>query len=226
MKFILSKKIKYYVKINSKIIFIIGVSIAIFISLINSKYKLVYSVSINNNVLGYSTDNNVLEDIKKEIQGQTNKNFNNIEIAEKIKFEKKLVQKSKISNNEQLKNKIKDNIQITYKYYDVLLNGKRSIAKVNNIEDASKVIDIAKSEVNDIEKENLNIMIIEKLSENLADIEIKKIEDLEIEIKNTFKEIYIAEKRIKEEQDRKDSLKDISGIKIAVVPVVGNITSR
>ena len=191
MKFILSKKIKYYVKINSKIIFIIGVSIAIFISLINSKYKLVYSVSINNNVLGYSTDNNVLEDIKKEIQGQTNKNFNNIEIAEKIKFEKKLVQKSKISNNEQLKNKIKDNIQITYKYYDVLLNGKRSIAKVNNIEDASKVIDIAKSEVNDIEKENLNIMIIEKLSENLADIEIKKIEDLEIEIKNTFKEIYI-----------------------------------
>ena len=226
MNFILSKKIKSYIKINTKVFFTIIIAIAVFIGMISIKYKSVYAVNINNKIIGYTKDKIILEEIKEEIKKCTDKNIQSIKIAEEAEFQKMLITKKEKINHKELVNKIQDSIEITYKYYEVLLNGKIMIAKVNSIEEASKVIELAKEELNENDKNNVDLMIVEKFTEIVDDVDTVKIEYAKNEIERTFKDKYITEKKLQEEKERVENLKDISGVKIAVIPVTGRITSR
>ena len=223
MKFILKNKLKYYTKEILKYFNIAVIAFGLIIAIILIKYRPVYKVSISGEEIGYIENIQAFEEnLKQDIIEQEDKNVDNIDIKSNPEYELKLVNRTLKTNEQEVTSEMEDEVVVTYKYYDIAYKNE-TIESVNTIEEAKEL-------VNELKKENenkeLDLSIIEKYTINEQEVDTSNIEVAKTETKNILTQKIEEEEKQKAEEERINSLPEINGIKLAVTPVTGTITSR
>ena len=194
-----------------KCVSIFFVLLVIIIAIILIKYKPVYAVTISGEVVGYVGDKVNLESrISDEILAH-NGNVAFVTMKQFPEYKLQLVNRTEKTNENEIVQSLKDNAEITYKYYAVTFNDDIK-GYLNTLEEAEQL-------VSEIKKENngnldLNIGIREYYTVNVDDA--KKIEE------NT--NVVVAKEQIEESIDKES--RTVNGVYLATVPVQGVITSR
>ncbi len=206
MKFILDKQIKHCTKDIIKYIKIVTIALLIIVSIIFIKYKPVCSVSILGEQIGYISNKNQLEQKIQEYTKKENVAYIQTLAVPEYKF-------SFIKNNEEIDennvfNKIKAQIKITYQYYAVTIDGNQK-AVVKTLDEAEKLVNEAKKEYKN--NECVNIGINKVYTKNQEEY---KVENIEIAKKEVTKELEKIEKA------------SVNGVYLEQKPITGVITSR
>lgn len=220
---LINNKLKYYAKEIFKYFNITIIALGLIIAIILIKYKPTYKVSISGKEVGYVQNKEAFEEsIKQSIINNETKNVDAIDFKAVPEYELKLVDKElKTSEEEIAKNVVQEDIVVTYKYYEIALNDK-IIDSVNTIEEAEEVINTVKEE----NEEELNLNVIEKYTNNSDEINTSEIEIAKVDAKAKVSEEIEEEKKQKEEEERINNMPSINGIKLAVLPITGTISSR
>lgn len=218
MNFILNIKLKYYTKEVLKYFNIAIIALGFIVAIILIKYEPIYKVSISGEELGYIKNKEDFEEnIKATVIKNEEKNIDNIELVENPEYELKLVNRTLKNNETEVAEKMQENLKITYKYYEIALNNK-TVNSVNTLEEAEQLV----TNVNENKNEELGLSIVEKYTDNKEEVKTESLEVAEAKVKIAMND----EKKVIEEQKRYDSLPEIKGIKLAVTPLSGRITSR
>ena len=193
------------------------------IAIVLIKYRPVYKVSISGEELGYIENiQSFEENLKNEIISGETKNVDSINLSEEPEYELKLINRTLETNEKEIATEIEDEVVVTYKYYDVAYKNE-TIQSVNTIEEAEEI-------VNEIRENNseqdVDLTIIEKYTENEEEVQTSELEVAKTETQTIVAERIAEEQKQKEEEERINSLPDINGIKLAVTPIEGTITSR
>ena len=223
MKFILKNKLKYYTKEVIKYFNIAIIAFGFIIAIVLIKYRPVYKVSISGEEIGYIENIQAFEEnLKNEIISGETKNVDSINLSEEPEYELKLVNRTLETNESQIATEIEDEVVVTYKYYDVAYKNE-TIQSVDTIEEAEEIVNEIKE--NNSEQE-VDLTIIEKYTENEEEVQTSELEVAKTETQTIVAERIAEEQKQKEEEERINSLPDINGIKLAVTPIEGTITSR
>lgn len=216
--YILNKKLKYYTKEIFKYFNITLIAFGFITAIILIKYKPIYEVSISGEEVGYVQNKEAFEEsIKENIITNNEKNIDTVDLTETPEYELKLVDRTLKTNEDQITEKIEENIVVTYKYYEIALNNEK-VDSVDTIEEAEEVL----NEIKANNPEELNLTIVEKYTQNEEEAQTTDIEVAKADIQTKVAEAIEKQK----EQERIDSLPEVNGIKLAVKPVSGTITSR
>ena len=164
------------------------------------KYKPVYAVTIDNTQVGYVVSKDEIEkNIEENILSYNSKNVDTVEL------EKTNEQDVLIATQKQM--------EITYKYYQIALNNN-VIETVDAYEDAQNIIDEIKQ---DEKNKDVDLKIIEQTTKNAEEVKTNSVEVAKTTIS----------KAVNNETKTQDSvIGEVQGIKIAVKPISGIITSR
>lgn len=207
MKFILNKQIKYYTKEGFKLVNLVAIALFIIIAIILMKYKLVCSVSISGEHIGYVQNKELIEEKLNNmlaLEGTNNIAYINYDIPEySLTF---------ISNNTEVDDdyviaQIEENAKVTYKYYAVTLNGEQK-SVVDSLEEAENLVADMKKKYEDIK---FTIGINELYTQDLNEYET-------VDIK-------VATKAVNKELKKIDDA-SVNGVYLAQKPISGIITSR
>lgn len=158
------------------------------------------------------------ETIKNDLIIASDKNIETIDMKENPKYELKLVDRTLKTDEDQIINKVEEDLIITYKYYEIALNNEK-IDSVNTIEEAEELIGEMKEENSDKE---LELSIIEKYTQNEEEVETTELETAKKEAQTKIEE----QLQKQEEKEKQDAMPEINGIKLATNPIIGTITSR
>ena len=193
------------------------------IAIVLIKYRPVYKVSISGEELGYIENIQAFEEnLKNEIISGQTKNVDSINLSEEPEYELKLINRTLETNEKEIATEIEDEVVVTYKYYDVAYKNE-TIQSVNTIEEAEEIVNEIKENNNE---QDVDLTIIEKYTENEEEVNTSELEVAKTEIQTIVAEKIEEEQKQKEEEERINSLPDINGIKLAVTPIEGTITSR
>lgn len=194
----------------TKLINIIAIALFLVIGIVLIKYKPVYEVYYKDIKLGYINNKNKFEDlINSELFENENENIAYTDLEEAPIYELKLVDRNEKSSEEDVLVGIKENSDITYFKYAIVVKGK-STETVNSIDEAENIVKQIKEQQND----DIDISI-----QKVYTKDINKTENIEIaQVVNTINE------DIKEQE--KIEASTINGIYLSVNPTSGNITSR
>lgn len=223
MNYILKQKIKYYTKEVLKYFNITLIALGFIITIILIKYKPMYEVSISGEEVGYIQNKEALEEsIKEDILKNEDKNIDTIDIKTNPEYELKLVDRTIETKEEEIVETIQQDVDITYKYYEIALDNQ-TIDTVNTIEEAEELVNHVKEQN---KEQELDLSIIEKYTHNEEEVQTTDIEvaknDIQEKVTQQLEEI----EKQKEEEERINSMPEINGIKLAYVPVTGTISSR
>ena len=223
MKFILKNKLKYYTKEVMKYFNIAIIAFGFIIAIVLIKYRPVYKVSISGEELGYIENiQSFEENLKNEIICGETKNVDSINLSEEPEYELKLINRTLETNEKEIATEIEDEVVVTYKYYDVAYKNE-TIQSVNTIEEAEEIVNEIKENNSE---QDVDLTIIEKYTENEEEVNTSELEVAKTETQTIVAEKIEEEQKQKEEEERINSLPDINGIKLAVTPIEGRITSR
>lgn len=195
------------------------IALGFIIAIILIKYKPVYEVKISGEEVGYIQNKDALEESVKEsiLTANTNKNIDSITITQNPEYELKLINRTQETNEEEIINKIEENVDITYKYYEIAINNE-TVEQVNTVEEAEELIESIKEK----KAEELDLSIVEKYTENEDEVKVKDVEIAKNEIEDKITKI----EEEKERKEQEEKMPSVNGIKLAVLPVNGIITSR
>ena len=193
------------------------------IAIVLIKYKPIYKVSVSGEEIGYVQNKVALEEtLKEDVIATEDKNIETIDIKTNPEYELKLVSRTEETNEEEIVEKLKENIDITYKYYEIALNNE-IIETVDTSEEAEELVKEIKEQNQDKE---INLSIAERYTSNEEEIKTTDLEVAKQNISTTVEKTLIEQQKQKEEEERIKNLPDINGIKLAVTPISGTITSR
>ena len=193
------------------------------IAIVLIKYRPVYKVSISGEELGYIENIQAFEEnLKNEIISEETKNVDSINLSEEPEYELKLINRTLETNEKEIATEIEDEVVVTYKYYDVAYKNE-TIQSVNTIEEAEEIVNEIKENNSE---QDVDLTIIEKYTENEEEVNTSELEVAKTETQTIVAEKIEEEQKQKEEEERINSLPDINGIKLAVTPIEGRITSR
>lgn len=215
MTFILKRRILYHTRKSVKCISIFFILLAIIIGMILFKYKPVYAVTIAGETVGYANDKVELESrINSEVLGHSG-NVAFVTMNQFPEYKLEFVNRTEKTNEDEIISSLKQNAEITYKYYAVTIN--------NDVKGYLNTLDEAEQLVADIKEEHkgnldLDIGIREYYTVNVDDAE--KIE----QTTNMVLAKEELENSVEEYIDRET--KTVNGIYLATVPVQGVVTSR
>lgn len=194
-----------------------AVALGVIIAIILLKYKPTYKVTLSGQEIGYVDSETELESrIQEEIIGMKGKNIDFVSLNEMPSYELKLVSRTQETNEEEILIALKENANIMYKYYAVILNNE-TVGLVDNLEEA----EIAVNEIKEKNKNKtikLDLSIIPNYTENMDTV--------------TLETVQVAQARVEQKvaalikQDQKTKKPIVNGILLAVTPVQGRITSR
>ena len=177
-----------------------------------TKYRPVYAVTIGNENVGYVENKEDFEkEIEKNIINYKAKNVDSVEIKETPTYELKFVDRQEATNEKEIIMAMQKDMTITYKYYEIALD-KKVIQAVDNKDEAEKLIKELKSK-----HKGIKLTLTEKETKKAEEINTKSIEVA----KKTF-----TEKIVADEKKAASVIGEVKGIKLAVKPVQGIITSR
>ncbi len=219
MDFILYRRLKFYTKEFLKIFNIVIIALDFIITIVLIKYKPMYKVNIAGEEIGYVENTQELEEkVVSKIENNNNKNIDNITFNEQPEYELKLVDRTENTDEDSLINDFENNMTVTYKYYEVAIDNN-TVEKLNTKEEAEEVVKNVKEKSKD---ENINLGITEKYTIDNEEIDTSNVEVAKQNVQENV-ENKIEEEKQKEEEEK---LPNINGIKIAVTPIEGSITSR
>lgn len=188
------------------------------------KYKPTYIVSLSGEQIGYTNNKKALEEkINNDILGYTAKNVDTVTLDEKPNYELKLVDRMQDTNEEEILVALQKNMKITYKYYEIALN--------NDVIDSVDTLEDAESLVNSLKEENpnkeLGLTIQDKCTENIEEIKTDSVEVAKASVNEKITELN-KKTTVITSGDIVNNTKDetVNGIKLAVRPVSGTISSR
>ena len=190
------------------------------VAIILIKYKPMYKVSISGEELGYVESKLALEEsVKEDIINDSNKNVETVDLKEQPIYELKLVNRNENTEEDKIIEKTKEDATVTYKYYEVALNNN-VVETVDTSKEAEELVSEIK---NDGINENINLSIVEKYTSNSEEIKTNDLEVAKVNIENKVSETI---KEIEKQEEEKNAIADINGIKLATLPVTGTISSR
>ncbi len=210
MEYISIKKLKFYTKETIKFFNIALIAIGFIIAIILIKYKPMYEVKIEGTTIGYVENKKSLnEKIQENVENYSKENIESAELTAKPEYEFKLVNKSQDENEDEVIIALQNELEITYKYYEIASNNE-VIEKVKDEETAEKLV----NEIKELSNNEVELTINEKTIKASEEIQI---DELEVAKENTVEKLNI---------DTTESIADINGIKVATLPVTGTISSR
>ena len=223
MDFILKKKLKFYTKEFLKIFNITIIAFGLIIAIILIKYKPMYKVSISGEKLGYIENKQALEEtLKEEITENSSKTIEDISLNAQPEYELKLVNRTENTEEKEVVQELKEEVTVTYKYYEIAVQ-ENVVEKVNTSEEAEELVNEIKEE-ND--SEEINLSIVEKYTQNEEEANTSELEVAKANVQDTVQTAIAEIEQQKEEEERWNALPTINGIKLAVTPIEGRITSR
>ena len=223
MDFILKKKLKFYTKEFLKFFNITMIALGIIIAIILIKYKPMYKVSISGEELGYVENKQALEEtVKEEITENTDKTIEDISLNKEPEYELKLVSRTENTEEKEVVQELKEEATVTYKYYEIAVQ-ETVVEKVNTSEEAEELVNEIKEE-ND--SEEIDLSIVEKYTQNEEEVNTSDLEVAKVNVQETVQTAIEEIEQQKEEKERWNALPSINGIKLAVTPIEGTITSR
>ncbi len=177
------------------------------------KYKPIYEVKLSGETVGYIENKDEFKKmINADIKNYKSKNVAEVEIKEEPEYELKLVAKKQETNENDIIVDMQKDMTIKYKYFDIYMNQEK-IDSVDNLEDAQNITEDVKQKDDKIELE-----IKENVTENEDEI---KTNSIDVAKQNVLTKLDLIEEKKKEDEKR-----TINGIKLAVLPVQGTISSR
>ena len=189
------------------------------IAIILIKYKPMYKISISGQEIGYVENKQALEEtLKKEIIETTDKNVDDIALNEQPEYELKLINRTENTEDNHFIEELKEDIIITYKYYEIAIEEK----VVEKVDTSTEAEELANEIKQDNTQEDMKLSIVEKYTQNVDEIDTSTLEVAKVTIQEKVKSAIQQIKQQKEEE----ALPSVNGIKLAVVPVEGSITSR
>lgn len=197
------------------------VAFGFIIAIILIKYKPIYQVSISGEQLGYVQNKEAFEEVLKENAIVEGKNVDNVVLKTNPEYELKLVDRTLDTNEEELVSEIKEDVVVTYKYYEIAV-ANQTVETVNTKEEAEELVEQLKEN----ELDNVDLSIIEKYTEEAETIDTTSLEVAKSTIEEKVEQKAEEVQKQKEEQEKLDKMPSINGIKLAVQPVSGVITSR
>lgn len=223
MDFILKKKLKFYTKEFLKFFNITMIALGIIIAIIFIKYKPMYKVSISGEELGYVENKQALEEtLKEEITESSDKTIEDISLNKEPEYELKLVSRTENTEEKEVAQELKEETTVTYKYYEIAVQ-ENVVEKVNTSEEAEELVNEIKEE-ND--SEEIDLSIVEKYTQNEEEVDTSDLEVAKANVQETVQTAIEEIAQQKEEEERWNALPSINGIKLAVTPIEGTITSR
>ena len=210
MEYISIKILKFYTKETIKFFNIALIAIGFIIAIILIKYKPMYEVKIEGTTIGYVENKKSLnEKIQENVENYSKENIESAELTATPEYELKLVNKSQDENEDEVIIALQNELEITYKYYEIASNNE-VLENVKDEETAEKLV----NEIKELSNNEVELTINEKTTKALEEIQI---DDLEVAKENTVEKLNI---------DTTESIEDINGIKVATLPVTGTISSR
>lgn len=178
------------------------------------KYKPVYAVTIDNTQVGYVVSKDEIEkNIEENILSYNSKNVDTVELKKAPTYKLKFVDRQEKTNEQDVLIATQKQMEITYKYYQIALNNN-VIETVDAYEDAQNIIDEIKQ---DEKNKDVDLKIIEQTTKNAEEVKTNSVEVAKTTIS----------KAVNNETKTQDSvIGEVQGIKIAVKPISGIITSR
>ncbi len=178
------------------------------------KYKPVYAVTIDNTQVGYVVSKDEIEkNIEENILSYNSKNVDTVELKKTPTYELKFVDRQEKTNEQDVLIAAQKQMEITYKYYQIALNNN-VIETVDAYEDAQNIIDEIKQ---DEKNKDVDLKIIEQTTKSAEEVKTNSVEVAKTTIS----------KAVNNETKTQDSvIGEVQGIKIAVKPISGIITSR
>ena len=223
MDFILKKKLKFYTKEFLKFFNIIVIAFGFIIAIVFIKYKPMYKVSISGEEIGYVEDKQALEEtLKEEITENTSKTIEDIQLNDEPEYELKLVNRAEDTEDKTLVEELKEEVTVTYKYYEIAVQ-ETVVEKVDTSEEAEELINEIKEQNN---SEDIDFSIVEKYTQNEEEANTSDLEVAKANVQETVQTAIEEIEQQKEEEERWNALPSINGIKLAVTPIEGRITSR
>lgn len=198
------------------IIMLLGLILTI--AMLAIKYKPVYVVKVNDEILGYiENEESFKNKINEKIINNNGENIDSVSLYKEPQYELELIKRNKETNESEIIVKLEETAITTYKFYAVTLDGKTQ-EYVDTLEEAKKVVEKIDSEYkgNDLD---LDISIDEKYTQNAEDVKTDNVEVAETSLEDEIEKIL-------EKQEAKKALATINGINLSVLPVSGTITSR
>ena len=182
-----------------------------------------YKVSISGEELGYVENKQALEEtVKEEITENTDKTIEDISLNKEPEYELKLVSRTENTEEKEVVQELKEEATVTYKYYEIAVQ-ETVVEKVNTSEEAEELVNEIKEE-ND--SEEIDLSIVEKYTQNEEEVNTSDLEVAKVNVQETVQTAIEEIEQQKEEEERWNALPSINGIKLAVTPIEGTITSR
>ena len=223
MDFILKKKLKFYTKEFLKFFNIIVIAFGFIIAIVFIKYKPMYKVSISGEEIGYVENKQALEEtLKEEITENTSKTIEDIQLNDEPEYELKLVSRTENTEEKEVVQELKEETTVTYKYYEIAVQ-ETVVEKVDTSEEAEELINEIKEQNN---SEDIDLSIVEKYTQNEEEANTSDLEVAKANVQETVQTTIEEIEQQKEEEERWNALPSINGIKLAVTPIEGRITSR
>ena len=154
--FIIVKRIRYYGKTLLKIAIILGIAVLIVVGVLLKKYKSVYKVTLNGEVIGYVEDKKLIEKKIDEYQNNLEGNIVSIDIPNRPEYELEFVSEIESTDEEKVLLAIEEASEVTCKVYAIKLDDEVK-AEVNTKEEANKVVEDIKAGVDSDLEINLSI---------------------------------------------------------------------
>ncbi len=198
-----------------KIIKAIVIAFLLISILIIAKFKTVYAVVVNDEVVGYiSNKENFQQQIDKKFATTENENVAFVTL-DSVGYEKIIASKNLVDEEQTLEN-LKENAKSVYRVYEISYSENEESIYVYSMEEAEEIIQNLKEKYNEIEP-NLSIqeLYVEK---EVTDESIKLAkEKVEQDLEN----------KINEKKQKEIDAKTIKGVYIACAPLsTGRISSR
>ena len=193
-----------------KVFSVMVLGLGLIIAIILMKYKPTYEVKIQGIKIGYVNSKISFEEkISEEIVNQQGINIDSVVLNAQPEYELKLMSKNRKTNEDEIIATLKNETNITYKYFAVTLDDKVQ-ACVNTLEEAKQVVDDIKTEYsNELE---LNLQVIAQYTNNLEEINTDTIQVAETSLQDAVDLI------IKENNSVK-----INGVILASMPFDSNV---
>lgn len=215
MKFILSRRYKFYTKEVFRFFNFALLALAFILALIIIKYKPVYEVRVSGELLGYVKSKNYFKGIIHDnIENYDAKNVLSVSIPAEPEYQIKFVNKKQQTSESDILIAIQKSMVINYQYFDIFVSNEK-LESVDTWTDAQVVLTYLKEKNSD-----LQIEIKEVHTRNVEDI---KTDSLDVAKSNILNKLKLNDKV---EQVVEENTENVNGIKIASLPVNGNITSR
>ena len=212
--FIVGKCIKYYLKRLARVSGIMIIGLLMVASFIYIKYKPLYKVTLNGEVIGYVENKEKMQEKIEKFANNLEGNITSIKLKEMPEYELELVSDIKESETkeEEILALIKENSEIKCRIYAIKLDGNIRTC-VDSKQEADEVIEGIKSEVSEGIELNLEVEEQEKdkreLENNVSSIEIARLtinQDVEVKVqeyKKQQEEAKAAELKKQQEAQRK-----------------------